>query len=162
MRGSARIKVLVTYRRYLLTIDHILISGRWSIASDCRVFRSAQLGNADYRFLAASLHLRPHRQHPRGTANPRPPDIEKLHTPTYDGCYAVEVANRFSALDHTEDMEDIWKQITNTLTPAAVAVLGPRRKRRQPWISDESLNLVDQCQAPEQRSLSGAQQATKT
>ena len=35
------------------TIDHILVSGRWRIASDCRVFRSAELGSSDHRAPAA-------------------------------------------------------------------------------------------------------------
>ena len=39
------------------TIDHILISGRWRTLSDCRVFRSAELGSTDHRLVAAKLHL---------------------------------------------------------------------------------------------------------
>ena len=35
-------------------IDHILVSGRWKVASDGRVFRSAELGSTDHLLLVAS------------------------------------------------------------------------------------------------------------
>ena len=88
-------------------IDHILISCRLSIPSDCRVLCSAELGNTDHRLFTAALHLRPHLQRIRGTATPRPPDTDKLHDPFYANRYAVEVANRFAALDNINEISGI-------------------------------------------------------
>ena len=79
----------------------------------------------DHRLLTAALHLRLHLQRTRGTATPRPPDTDKLHDPVYANCYAVEVANRFAALDDVNEMDDLWNQITSPLTPVAMDVLGP-------------------------------------
>lgn len=74
------------------------------------MFRSAELGNTDHRLLTAALHLRPHRLRTRGTATPRLPDA-KLHNPANANRYAVEVANRFAALDDVNEKDDLWHQL---------------------------------------------------
>ena len=127
------------------TIDHILVSGRWKIASDCRVYRSAELGNTDHRLLAATLHLHLRSNTPRSHTLRRPPDIDKLREPTYAHRFSIEVSNRFAALESPQNLEDGWNQFRATLIPAATEVLGERRPKKRPWISEASLNLVDRC-----------------
>ena len=127
------------------TIDHILVSGRWRIASDCRVFRSAELGCTDHRLLVATIHLRLRRTTRLQPRN-RPFDASKLREPQHAHRYAVEVRNRFDALDEPQCMEDDWEQLRSTLTPAASDLLGERRTKK-PWISSVSLDLVDRCRA---------------
>ena len=128
------------------TIDHILTSGRWRVSSDCRVFRSAELGHTDHRLLVATFHLRLRRADSQQTSNRRPiPDIAKLHLPRNASNYSVAVRNRFAALDSSQSLEDDLEQLRETLVPVAVEVLGERRTRKRPWISDSSLDLVDRC-----------------
>ena len=128
------------------TIDHILISGRWNVASDCRVFRSAELGRTDHRLLVAKLHLRFRRTNaPRPLNTCHSPELEKLHIPHFASRYSVTVANRFAALDTSYSLEDNCEQLRSTLVPAALEVLGERRPRNRPWISETSLDLVDRC-----------------
>jgi len=125
-------------------IDHILISGRWNIARDCRVFRSAELGSTDHRLLAATLRLSVRRL--RTDARPPTiPDSHKLRSSEHALRYATEVANRFNALPPTSNLEDSWQQFSSTLTSTALNVLGRKRRRKQPWISDASLDLVERC-----------------
>ena len=38
-------------------IDHVLIDGRWRMIKNCRVYRSAQFLNTDYRLVVGTLKL---------------------------------------------------------------------------------------------------------
>ena len=126
------------------TIDHILISGRWKVLSDCRVFRSAELGSTDHRLVAAKLHLHLKRT---GTTSrtEQPADNDKLLTAQYAHLYSVEVSNRFAALDNSECIETSWQQFSGTLISAAHTVLGKRRKKKKKWISSHTLDIVEKC-----------------
>ena len=126
-------------------IDHVLISGRWRVASDCRVFRSAELGSTDHRLVLATVHLRLHKKSPPANSKRRLPDIQKLSNPEYAVRYSVEVSNRFALLESPQNLEESWDQFRSTLAPAAFNVLGERRYRKKPWISEASLDLVDKC-----------------
>ena len=39
-------------------IDHVLVSGRWKLVQNCRVFRSAEFFGGDHKLLIATLRLR--------------------------------------------------------------------------------------------------------
>ncbi len=125
-------------------IDHILISGRWRIASDCRVRRSAELGNTDHRMLSTTLNLRLHRNRPTSKRS-QLPDTDKLHQTHLAQQYSVKIANRFEALNEAGNLDEAWHQITSTMVPIALETLGKRRDKKQPWISSDTLELVDRC-----------------
>lgn len=127
------------------TIDHILVSGRWKAISDCRVFRSAELGNTDHRLVAAQLHLRLKRTIETSPHLHQPADNDKLYIPQYAHLFSVEVSNRFSALDPLEDVEESWQQFSNALTSTAITVLGKKRKKKKNWISATTLDTVEAC-----------------
>ena len=38
-------------------IEHVLMDGRWRMIQNCRVYRSAQFLNTDYRLVVATLKL---------------------------------------------------------------------------------------------------------
>ena len=132
-------------------IDHILISGRWRIASDCRVRRSAELGNTDHRMLSATLHLHLHRSKPTSSCS-QFPDTDKLRLPQLAQLYSIKVANRFDTLNEVENLNEAWRHITTTMVPIAIETLGKRRSKKQPWISSETLDLVDRCRETRLRS----------
>ena len=127
------------------TIDHILVSGRWRILSDCRVFRSAELGSTDHRLVAAKLHLHLKRSTTASSHMQQPVDNDKLYTPQYAHQYSIEVSNRFAALDTPESIEASWQQFSTTLISAARDVLGKKRKKKKKWISSTTLDTVEKC-----------------
>ena len=85
------------------TLDHILFSRRWNVLTDCRVFRSAELGNTDYRPVVTSLQTRLKSFKPTTTKSRL--DIEKLRLESVAARYAVTVSKRFAALDGLDDMD---------------------------------------------------------
>ena len=127
------------------TIDHILISGRWRTLSDCRVFRSAELGSTDHRLVAAKLHLHLKRSPTASPHKQQAVDNDKLCIPHYAQQYSIEVSNKFAALDIPEDIETSWRQISSTLISSAQTILGKKRKKIKPWISSTTLDVVEKC-----------------
>ena len=87
-------------------IDHILVSTRWRILQNCRVFRSAEFFAIDHRLVASlKLHIKS-RKSPR--RNNTVFHLEKLKDLTCAQEYAVTVSNRFGVLDTLEDPEEQW------------------------------------------------------
>ena len=131
------------------TIDHILFSKRWNAVSDCRAFRSAELGCTDHRIVVATVSLKLKRVQPNSTI-PRLADVAKLvdhENSSVATNYSVAISNRFSALQFMEDLpiEESYEQFENALVSTALEIAGPKKKRRHAWISDESLQLVEEC-----------------
>ena len=59
------------------TIDHVLFSKRWNAVSDCRVFRSAELGCTDHRIVVSTVCIKLKRAHPK-PLNTKLADVAKL------------------------------------------------------------------------------------
>ena len=85
-------------------LDHILVSRRWSTGiTQCRVYRSAQLGNTDHRLLSAKLRLKLKAE---SKSNRTPKfNLENLKDPEIRYRYQVEITNRFNALARTTTSE---------------------------------------------------------
>ena len=106
-------------------IDHILVSTRWRIPQNCRVFRSAELFATDQRLAVASLKL-----HIKSRKPPRYDHtvfhLEKLKDLTCAQEYAVTVSNRFGALDTLEDPKELWDTFKRKTLEAAKECIGER------------------------------------
>ena len=71
-------------------IYHIIISRRWlRCATQCRVFRGAQLGNTDHRLLCANIRLK--LKAPPGSHQHHQPDISRLADPSTKLQYQCEM-----------------------------------------------------------------------
>lgn len=131
------------------TIDHILISRRWlSCLQYCRVFRGAEIGNSDHRMLVAGLKLKLK----ANGSHYKPPryEIAKLSDPLIASNYAAEVSNRFSLLSPEEYSdpsalvtEAVWDTFKTATHLCADQVLGRSRPPRKPWISNSTLEIIE-------------------
>ena len=131
-------------------IDHVLFSSRWHALSDCRVYRSAELGCTDHRLVVATVNVKLKRAQPKAELQRNTKvEIDRLKVPEYASQYAVTVANRFAALDtsHELTIDQTWKQFEDTITSSALETVGPKIKRKRVWISEQSLQLVENCRA---------------
>ena len=123
-------------------LDHILISARWRNAvTNCRVYRGAQLGNTDHRILIATIRLRL-KAGPSSNKSTRL-DQTKLRDPAIAERFAVAISNRYTAL--AQDQHGDWDSFKEEVQASALHTL--RRERpppRRPWISTESLDLIEE------------------
>ncbi|CAH1233043.1 Hypp565 [Branchiostoma lanceolatum] len=124
-------------------LDHILTNRRWHTTTDCRVYRSAELGNTDHRLLAMTVCLRLQRD-PTSKVQ-RKVDISRLRSPEVAAHFQLDLHNRFAALSTDEDnSEEIWSDFKKGITTAATKVLGhKRRKKKKDFLSEETLHVVE-------------------
>ncbi|KAG0712588.1 Craniofacial development protein 2 [Chionoecetes opilio] len=88
-------------------IDHILVSTRWRILQNCRVYRSAEFFGTDHRLVVTTLKLHvKSRRISRG--NHTVFHLEKLKDLTCAHEYAVAVSNRFDVLGALGDPVEPW------------------------------------------------------
>ncbi|CAH1271086.1 ZNF195 [Branchiostoma lanceolatum] len=122
-------------------IDHILISSRWkSFVTNCRVYRGAQLGNTDHRLLMA--HMRLKLKADPSTKRQVRLDSTRLKDPHIQETFKCAITNRYNALapDETTD----WERFRSEAYKAAEEAIGKSRPSpKQPWISPETLDIID-------------------
>ncbi|XP_065570261.1 uncharacterized protein LOC136033440 [Artemia franciscana] len=124
-------------------IDYVIISKRWrSLVKNCRTYRSAEIGNADHRLVCADLRLRLHAQ--RSERKPVAVDIGKLKEPDTRQRYSIEISNRFEALGSLNSSEDLWKHFKLQTSEAAQLVLGKRSYPKKSWLTNETLQVIEQ------------------
>ena len=106
-------------------LDYIIVSARWNIVQNCRLKR-------------CSL--------PQDTSPPI--SVEKLFEPTTQRNFVLKLHNRFALLSESDEsassIENIWKEGRNALKETSHAVLGPRRRKKHQWISDETIGTIDE------------------
>ena len=114
---------------------HILVSTRWRILQNCRVFRSVEFFAPDHRLVVPSLKL-----HIKSRKPPRRNHIvfhlEKL--------YAVSVSNRFGVLDTLEEHEELWDTFKRETLEAAKECIGERPRSWSGFTSVETLESIEE------------------
>ncbi|XP_065557775.1 uncharacterized protein LOC136025720 [Artemia franciscana] len=130
-------------RRTKKMIDYVIISKRWrSLVKICRTYRSAELGNADHRLVCADLRLRLHAQ--QSEQKPVTADIGKLKEPDTRKKCSIEILNRFETLGSLNSSKDRWKHFKLQTSEAAQLVLGKRSYPKKSWLSNETLQVLEQ------------------
>ena len=134
-------------RRTCNQIDHVLISRKLRTSVlDTRSIRSADIAS-DHHLACTKLRLKlkaaPKRRGIRRTRY----DTQKLET---DGCrrqFRLELRKRFEILQREEPEAELEKAngiLEKAYNMTAKKVLGYKTKKVKPWISKESLDLIEQ------------------
>ena len=120
-------------------IDHIAISYRWrGCVQDCRSLWSTCL-DSDHALVCSKLALRfCGRRKPRANRL----DVSKLSRMNVLDSFQRELANRLPAVMHTK-VEEWWTSLQNALYTSAEATCGTIVRSSDPWISEQSLHLID-------------------
>ena len=125
-------------------LDHFLVSKRFrSSFKDVRVRRGACIGS-DHHMLLAKVSLRLQSCIKRNSTSP-PLDYSSLRDLTVAQQFQLKLENRFSALEVEEvNVEDAWTNISETITSSLKDVCPKRKRRKKPWISNNTLALVEE------------------
>ncbi|XP_076443965.1 uncharacterized protein LOC143282251 [Babylonia areolata] len=71
-------------------------------------------------------------------------DLEKLKDPEIADVFQAQVGRKFAALNLMDiDVDTLSNNIKEVLTTTAEQVVGKKRKRIQPWVTNEVLDLCD-------------------
>ncbi|KAG0712637.1 Adapter molecule Crk [Chionoecetes opilio] len=127
-------------------IDHILVSTRWRILQNCRVYRSAEFFGTDHRLVVATLKLHvKFRRISRG--NHTVFHLEKLKDLTCAHEYAVAVSNRFDVLCALGDPVELWDTFKRETLQGAKECIGERPRSRRGFVSTETLEKIEESRA---------------
>ena len=127
-------------------IDHILVSTRWRILQNCRVFRSAEFFATDHRLVVATLRLRI-KSRRLSRCNQTVFHLEKLKDLVCAQEYAVAVSNRFNVLGSLEDPVELWDTFKRETLEAAKEYIGERPRSRSGFASEETLENIEESRA---------------
>ena len=124
-----------------LAKDIVFFDGCWRIIQNCRVYRSAQFLNTDFRLVVATLKLQ--LQSGRMVPSQLRLDVGKLN----DERVAEELGNRLSG-----DLgvwvlwgnpEELWSAFVTTILDVASGCLGTHRRVKNNSVSQGTLNTID-------------------
>jgi CRISPR/Cas system CSM-associated protein Csm2 small subunit len=123
-------------------LDYILISSRFrSSLKDVRAMRGPDCGT-DHYLVRAKLQLRLKRAKPKASP-PAKPNWACLRDPALRQEFQIALSNKFSTLEPSDDVDTEEKQLSESILECAAPLCPPIRRRTQPWISDECLDLVE-------------------
>ena len=126
-------------------IDFILTPRRFKSSinrAKTRTYPGADIGSDhDLVLLIMKVRLKKKFQ----AANPRIKfDLEKLKDPEVNEVFQAQLGGRFAALNLLDsDINDLTNSFNEAVRETAEEVLGRQRKKHQPWISNDILDLCD-------------------
>ncbi|XP_063681918.1 uncharacterized protein LOC134816852 [Bolinopsis microptera] len=126
-------------------IDHICIGKRFRQSLfDVRVCRGADIGSDHYLVLGL-LKIKLQSVTKINANRPNVPAIERLRDSNTVTEYNVALQNRFASLDSEVDLEDMWRNLSQTVTDVSLEVLGKRpRKAKEQHLSRKTKDLLIQ------------------
>lgn len=130
-------------------IDHICISQKFRRSlQDVRTKRGAD-GDTDHHLVIAKVQLKlkaiPKTKEFRCKYN-----VNKLKNLEIQQNFQLELTNRFQALENLPDTNDVseverdWVRVKDVINNTCKEVLGFKKHTDNPWISDNSISLIDQ------------------
>ncbi|XP_060069976.1 craniofacial development protein 2-like [Ylistrum balloti] len=125
-------------------IDHLLISRQWrSSILDTRVQWGADANSIHYLLRTSiKLRLQSHRNKKKVKPNI---DVDRLKDEETKRKFCESVRSKLEEnRTEIEDIEEIWEQQRSAYTKAAEEVLGFRKGKSKPWISDNTWKLIDE------------------
>ena len=132
-------------------IDHIIINKRWrGCLQRVRARRGADVGS-DHVLTVAKVKLKLRRVAKKDQRAP-PLDVRKLKDPNVRRTYQTEIKNRFAVLLEQQEM-DLY-QFNQTLVEAGKKVLGPRRRKKEEWITTDTWKKIEDRKEKKRKILS--------
>jgi hypothetical protein len=87
-------------------------------------------------------------------------NIEKLKDPAIEDVFRAQLGERFAALNFLDkDINDLTTNFNEAIRDTAEEVLGLQRKKHQPWISNDILNLCDKTRSLKKTKNSAPEEA---
>ena len=127
-------------------IDHILVSTRWRILQNCRVFRSAEFFATDHRLVVATLRLQIKTER-ISRCHQKRFHLEKLSDEECAHEYAVAISNRFDVLRTVEDPVERWETFKRATLAAADECIGDRPRSGRGFVSRRTLTTIEESRA---------------
>ena len=125
-------------------LDYVIINSRFrSSLKDVRVLRQPTCGS-DHYLVRAKLRLRLRSFYKKTKPGPLKLSWGVLSDEAVKEKFQISLKNRFAALDDSDDVDRDEEIISKAILDCAQSLCPPVRRKKQRWISDECLDLVEQ------------------
>lgn len=125
-------------------IDYILTPQRFKSSinkAQTRTFPGADVGS-DHDMVLMTLRLKLRIQKQQSTPRIRF-NLDKLKDPQVAGIFEASIGGKFATLNLLQDIDSLTDTMESTLTETATEVLGKFRNKKNPWVTDDILDLCD-------------------
>lgn len=126
-------------------IDHFLLRDRRDV-TNLKVMRGIEPpGNSDHFMVL--MHFRISFPFSKPKSHPKKIDSDRLfHNESTRNAFRLELSNRFAALSNLEDSdpESLCNSLSKVIYDSAVKVAPPPKRNHKPWLSQSSLDLINQ------------------
>ncbi len=131
-------------------IDHVLTSKRNAI-HQCRVYRSFDI-DSDHLPVIATLKVKLKRHRPAPAKTFRP-NLVRLQDHRVRSMFAAEVSSRLRASGEVtgQSVNETWYKFKDALVASAKEVIGVKKAAKKPWITQGTLDIIEQRRAAMQR-----------
>ncbi|XP_056016894.1 uncharacterized protein LOC130053576 [Ostrea edulis] len=133
-------------------IDHIIINKRWrSSLLDVVAKQGADVGS-DHSLVLAKIKLKL-RKSRKKDQRPPPINIQKLKDTKTLRSFQLKFQNKFSTLmEHPDEID--METFNKVLIENSQQILGPKRKKKEKWISDKTWKIVEKQKEKKSKILS--------
>lgn len=144
-------------------IDFVLTPRRFKSSinrAKTRTYPGADIGS-DHDLVLLTMKIRLKKKYQ--AAQPRIKfDLEKLKDPEIEEVFQAQLGGRFAALNLLDrDINDLTNSFNEAVRETAEEVLGRQRKKHQPWISNDILDLCDKRRSLKKTKNSSPQEAAQ-
>lgn len=144
-------------------IDYILTPRRFKSSinrAKTRTYPGADI-NSDHDLVLLNMKIKLKMK--KSTTKPRIKfDLEKLKDPEIEELFQAQFGGRFAALSLLDnDINNLTNNFNEAVRESAEEILGRQRKKHQPWISNDILDLCDTRRALKKTKHSGPKEATE-
>ena len=124
-------------------IDLVLIDKRWKTSvRNCRSYQGADI-DSDHSLILANIKLRLKKSRPRINKEPRL-DLEVLQDADVTKCYEKELLKHISKRGVEDSLDRRAEALSEAMRETARSILPRKTKAKKPWISADTLKLVDE------------------
>jgi len=136
-------------------IDHFTISRRWRrTLQDVKACRGADVGS-DHTLLVGKLKVKIARNREICQQRQIRFDVKQLKTEERKIEFNITLTNKFQALADIEDgsLEKKWERVRDAFNETSREVLGHRKRQHRSWISNDTIQKLEERREIKQRSV---------
>jgi sorting nexin-29 len=127
-------------------LDHVLVSSRWKLVQNCRVFRSAEFFSTDHRLVVATLRICLRSRKIQKSGLPRL-DLERLKDPNVSAEFAAKVSERLDRIGNMSDPDRLWEAFKRGTLDAAGVCIPVKPRRKNDFVTTETREIIEASRA---------------
>lgn len=127
-------------------LDHVLVSSRWRLVQNCRVFRSAEFFSTDHRLVVATLRMCLRSRKIERSSQTRL-DLEKLRDSSISAEFASRASESLDGISSLREPGPIWEAFKRGILDAADVSIPVKPRREREFVSVATREMIEASRA---------------